>query len=626
MFFKAFIAVLAFSMGLGVSSPSSAGFDYREFKAMAVMDGGRVKPLDTYARSLLLQISSKSTYKEKSAIEWLAGTIFDSKANMDDRIFRINNIDVAYGLGIEPDKTNHYSFMDLGPVLSKLSQLSEAAMKIDEKSRTPVEAELIRLASNMSQYLGVMNSFLFCTPNPDFRITDSALAASIGLPLQTEPYSYWDIRGKMSALMAIAAPAMSRGNSAWTPLETAAFHVVQNFQSWSENYQSYPIHVLPPANREGEMWLSPWNKIPMATLDADSKKGLQNLVDAAIAYRTHNPEAFKSAVKQFNNYVVEKGKPSFNPWKIKLELIYNGLDAFYRAELLYGLAMMASLLGLLFLRRWLYPLGILLLGSGALLHAAGIGLRMSITGRPPITNLFETFVFVGWMGAMLGLTLEWFTKKGMGLLGGSITALAVLLLSSRYNTDGDTIGVLVAVLNSNFWLTTHVITISLGYSGFCVAGVIGHIYLIQAIVNRHDREKLDSLAKMIYGVMAFGLLFSFIGTVLGGVWADQSWGRFWGWDPKENGALIIVLWGSLLFHAKLGKMIGPLGMAVGSVLGIIVVMMAWFGINLLGVGLHSYGFTSGVANSLTAYVISEVVFLIAALFWIQRNTTYRRGF
>ncbi len=126
--------------------------------------------------------------------------------------------------------------------------------------------------------------------------------------------------------------------------------------------------------------------------------------------------------------------------------------------------------------------------------------------------------------------------------------------------------------------------------------------------------------------MAFGLLFSFIGTVLGGVWADQSWGRFWGWDPKENGALIIVLWGSLLFHAKLGKMIGPLGMAVGSVLGIIVVMMAWFGINLLGVGLHSYGFTSGVANALTAYVISEAVFLIAALFWIRKKALFGRGF
>ena len=411
-----------------------------------------------------------------------------------------------------------------------------------------------------------------------------------------------------------------------TALEAAAFHVVQNFQSWSENYQNYPIHILPPGNREGEMWLSPWNRIPSANLDADSKKAVQKLVDMATAYREKNPEAFNNAAVQFNAYVREKGGHVYSPGKIKLELIYNGLDAFYRAELLYGLAMMASLLGLLFMRRWLYPLGVLLLGSGALLHAAGIGLRMSITGRPPITNLFETFVFVAWMGAMLGLTLEWFTKKGMGILGGSITALAVLLLSSRYNTDGDTIGVLVAVLNSNFWLTTHVITISLGYSGFCVAGVIGHIYLLQAMINRHDVEKLDSLAKMIYGVMAFGLLFSFIGTVLGGVWADQSWGRFWGWDPKENGALIIVLWGSLLFHAKLGKMIGPLGMAAGSVLGIIVVMMAWFGINLLGVGLHSYGFTSGVANSLMAYVISEVVFLIAVLFWVQKKTSYRRGY
>ncbi len=111
------------------------------------------------------------------------------------------------------------------------------------------------------------------------------------------------------------------------------------------------------------------------------------------------------------------------------------------------------------------------------------------------------------------------------------------------------------------------------------------------------------------GALGFGLMMSFLGTTLGGIWADESWGRFWGWDPKENGALLIVLWCAILFHAKVGRFIGPLGVAAGSVLGIIVVMWAWFGVNLLSIGLHSYGFTSGVAVGLLAYVIGEIVFL-----------------
>jgi ABC-type transport system involved in cytochrome c biogenesis permease subunit len=217
-------------------------------------------------------------------------------------------------------------------------------------------------------------------------------------------------------------------------------------------------------------------------------------------------------------------------------------------------------------------------------------------------------VFVSWVSAVLGLLLERSTRKGYGLLVGAVSGLFLLLLSGKHD-QGDTIGVLVAVLNSNFWLTTHVITISLGYAGFCVAGVMGHFHILQYLANRNATAKLEAQRKMVYATMAFGLIFAFIGTILGGVWADQSWGRFWGWDPKENGALLIVLWGSILFHAKLGKMIGPLGVSMGSVFGIIVVMMAWFGINLLGVGLHSYGFTSGVANSLAAYVAAEMAFM-----------------
>jgi cytochrome c biogenesis factor len=128
-------------------------------------------------------------------------------------------------------------------------------------------------------------------------------------------------------------------------------------------------------------------------------------------------------------------------------------------------------------------------------------------------------------------------------------------------------------------------------------------------------------ARSLYAILAFGLVFTFIGTVMGGIWADQSWGRFWGWDPKENGALLIILWCAILFHAKLAGMIGSLGMAAGAVGSIITVVLAWFGVNLLGVGMHSYGFTSGVARWLLGFVGCELVFITVALALIKKNPT-----
>ena len=150
----------------------------------------------------------------------------------------------------------------------------------------------------------------------------------------------------------------------------------------------------------------------------------------------------------------------------------------------------------------------------------------------------------------------------------------------------------------------------MGYGATCVGGILGHIWLAQAVFRKDDKT-LDKTYRTTLGILGVALTLTFLGTNLGGIWADQSWGRFWGWDPKENGALMIVLWVAILFHAKTAKMIGPLGVAVGSVIGMMVVMWAWFGVNLLSVGLHSYGFTTGVATSLLIYAICEIIFLIA---------------
>jgi len=164
-----------------------------------------------------------------------------------------------------------------------------------------------------------------------------------------------------------------------------------------------------------------------------------------------------------------------------------------------------------------------------------------------------------------------------------------------------------AVLDSNFWLTTHVVTITIGYGATFLAGALAHVYILRGVLSRSlDRDSARSLASMTYGVICFSLFFSFLGTVLGGIWADQSWGRFWGWDPKENGALLIVLWNALILHARWGGYIRESGLMVMAVFGNIVTAWSWFGVNMLGIGLHSYGFMDKAFPWLAAFVASQL--------------------
>jgi ABC-type transport system involved in cytochrome c biogenesis permease subunit len=237
------------------------------------------------------------------------------------------------------------------------------------------------------------------------------------------------------------------------------------------------------------------------------------------------------------------------------------------------------------------------------LHTFTLFARIHISGRPPVTTLYSAAVFIGWGGALLGLVLELVFKTGLGnLIAASLGAVGIGvagLIFQFLEAGKDTIVVPEAVLDTRFWLGTHVVCVSLGYATTFVAGGLGVLYVILGIFTpllgqklRHGQTVGRSLSKMIYGTVCFAIFFSFFGTVLGGLWADDSWGRFWGWDPKENGALIIVLWNALVLHALWDGIVKDRGLAVLAIGGNIVTTWSMFGVNFLGVGLHSYGFSS----------------------------------
>src|SRR5207344_1499857 len=241
------------------------------------------------------------------------------------------------------------------------------------------------------------------------------------------------------------------------------------------------------------------------------------------------------------------------------------------------------------------------------IHTFGLFSRMYLQERPPVTNLYSSAIFIGWGTVIVALILERIFRDGIGAAAAGAVGFVTLIIAHHLAGSGDTLEMLQAVLDTNIWLATHVVAITTGYSAMFLAGMLAVIYVVRGVFTTSlKKQTADSLARMTYGVVCFATLFSFVGTVLGGIWADQSWGRFWGWDPKENGALIIVLWNSLILHARWGGLVRQRGLMALAVFGNVVTAWSWFGVNMLGIGLHSYGFTDAAFRWLMLFVVSQL--------------------
>ena len=310
-------------------------------------------------------------------------------------------------------------------------------------------------------------------------------------------------------------------------------------------------------------------------------------------------------------------EPKFQPptWKIRLETLYQKVHPFRWAWMCYAAAGIVLLLSSLGARG--YGAAWVLAGSGFLLQVAGFAARMAIAGRPPVTNMYESVVWVAFGTILFALVFEAIYRSRYFLLGAVPVAVISLILADTQTLALDrSINPLVPVLRDNFWLTTHVLSITLSYAAFALALGIGHIALIKVIKGTKPEP---SLYTYLYRTLQVGVLLLATGTILGGVWANYSWGRFWDWDPKETWALITLLGYLIVLHGRIAGKWAGFGMAVGSVLAFQGVLMAWYGVNfVLGVGLHSYGFGTGGLGWAFLFVAAEIAFVVIALLRAQR--------
>ncbi|MBK7644280.1 MAG: cytochrome c biogenesis protein CcsA [Planctomycetes bacterium] len=532
------------------------------FEVLPVQDGGRIKPVSTFADFTLLRLSGRKSVTRGDdakthlrSTEWLMEQAFFPELAVDEPVFLVSDAAALDAIGlahVDKKKRDRYTFRELEPGLNALFAKANEYSHIEPKERNSVQTQIVNLAEAVQIY--------------------DSLSGHLDLAL-------------------VPAPQPEPKDAEWlTPEEVA-------------------LRLTAPMFRD--------------KLTEGQKQVAAGF--SALQQRRDDPGAFENQLAAVSGQSIAMAQARGEYGKIPLERFY------YRGQFLfYG--QIVFILAFLFMAfSWMAPKAKLPYRGAALFATAGTALvitaiviRCIIRNRPPVSTLYETVLFITGVSTLVALVAERITRQRLALSAAAVLGMVGVFIANGYESldKKDTMPSLVAVLDTNFWLATHVTAITVGYSAGMLAAVLGSFYLIaKAFGFRRDQRTFYSgLGRMVYGVLCFGVIFSTVGTILGGIWANDSWGRFWGWDPKENGALLIVLSQLVILHARMGGYLKEHGVCAAAAAGGMVVAFSWFGVNLLGVGLHSYGFTSGIHNALWTYygVQGGIVLLGTYGWWRER--------
>jgi ABC-type transport system involved in cytochrome c biogenesis permease subunit len=584
-------------------------YDLDGFARLPVLADGRLKPFDTIARTSLLELQGRQRFvapdgRELAPNEWLLDVLF--RADLADHYqhFRIDNLDVISLFGLQPEDgagKKLFSFEQLSPKLDELQRQATLASQVDNASQSAFERAVLKLQTGLELYQRLKYSLVM--PDSGDFLAD-LLKLHDGLPADIEAI---------------------RAKEAGKPYdEAAAQQLIDAGRQFDFMANAASLLAIPP--NPGDAKPDDWQSTGHALTDsfANGEVNPYALTYSGIghAWRFHQAEQFNQGVELYRDQLQTHFDPVLK--KCALEARFNAAQPFYTAAILYVFVFLFAIISWL---KWPEPLGraaFYLMAIAFVLATTGILVRMWLEGRPPVTNLYSSALFIGWGAVGLCLVLEKLYRNAIGSAAGGMIGFGTLLIAHHLALGGDTMEMMRAVLDSNFWLATHVVVVTTGYASTFLAGFLALIYIFRGLLTKSlDKATADSLARMVYGIVCFATLFSFVGTILGGIWADQSWGRFWGWDPKENGALIIVLWNALILHARWGGLVRQRGLMCLAVFGNIVTSWSWFGVNMLGVGLHSYGFTQATFWWLIGFVASQLAIIAIANLPLKKWRSFR---
>ena len=554
----------------------SSSLDFKQWGLLAIQDGGRRKPVDTFARETLIKITGRSTYtsgaKTWQATDFILSMLLDTHDWKSEPMILVSLGELRKQLGL-PGEQRHFSFAQLTalPELNRLAGEAHALRKA-EKPLSRLQSEVMSVSERLALFAHVMDGSAF-----------------------------------------LLVPAPEKATDAWlVPPEFAQFYNETQF--------------------------------------APVKEKLQAMADS---YAHADGFAFSRAANQLRDGLRQLS-PKIYPEEsqLRLEYFYNHWDGFYRAAWCYGIALLLLAIAHLRSRGWigrsagdaktnaasprlktssdgaldpprsyLKIAGVVIAIVGLLFHASGIAMRCLIAGRPPVTNMYESIIWVSFAVSFFGMIFFARYRTPVYLLAAlPVSLVALLLVHQMPIAMPSSIDPLVPVLRDNFWLTIHVLTITLSYAAFALAMGFGHILLWRYARNPVSARADQPMHFWLYRVLQLGVILLAAGTILGGVWANYSWGRFWGWDPKETWALIALLCYILTLHGRLAGWWTQFGLVVASVVCFLAVLMAWYGVNfVLGKGLHSYGFGLGGETYVAGFVIADLLFVAFAI-WRYRST------
>ena len=625
---------------VAVMLPKKDGeYHLREFGRLPALLSGRIQPLDSIARNSLLQIRSTGEVplesvpswkfwqhaKKLRPPEWLLEVATRPEVADTRPIFLIHHAELLGELklqdkGVEKSGLRYYTWNELKPHQDEINEQARKASEVKSGEQTSFQKQVLKLGN--------------------------ALALYQRIKMVLQPEGAQNFAGEVAEFQknlgaAEAAATASEGGKSFDrqALERIA-KPVRDFQMMAQLGYALIVPPVDPAKGR-EDWQTMGAALLNSGRDGAFNPALTNFAAMATAYQQQKPDAFNAAVASYQQWLGARYEREVS--KGRAEFFFNNVKPFLHATIIYIFAFVLAGGALLTLaaapnlseslRRSAFYLVIV----AGLVHTFGLVFRMVLEGRPPVTNLYSSAIFIGWGTMILGLVMERVYRVGIGSLVGSLAGFVTLLIAHNLALGGDTMEMLRAVLDTNFWLATHVVVITLGYSSMFAAGLLAILYIVLGVFTPLLTQPVGAsrsssgpdqapaadgkaqttlggaLANMVYAIICFATLFSFVGTVLGGIWADQSWGRFWGWDPKENGALLIVLWTAVILHARWGDIVADRGVMNLAIFGNIVTSFSWFGVNMLGIGLHSYGFMDAAFKWLMIFIASQAVVIAVGL-------------
>lgn len=621
---------------------------------IAVQDGGRIKPFSTWAGFTMLKLHGDRSMKVKvggrkvklGPEEVLLDCFFRPEFARKLPVFRIDDSEVisslttgglpddvrhAAGMDVSGHRAHHdiaikkvlkgknrrdrYSYAELEPIVPVLLARAQKIRgeQPDKAKLTSDQRAVVDLGEKIWLFMRLIYHMDFA--RADIKIREGTPAMD---KKQMQRMSYWI---KSFPVLAQAVREMKPEGEKMPPQLMALFEDLElRMRRASED-----IKILPPYAEGEQLWKPVGQRIEVVVSGNRTHavrliEDLKLLEDVCIALRAGGQKDFAEKLGTWKKSVHKRLDETLTA-KLGSEVKYAKMDYFFRALLVFLVAFFFVMIS------WLSPqsgwakvcmfIAAAVAVLALVLMVAGITHRSVLMERSPVGNLYDTIIFIGATGVLVLLLVELLTRRAVALGLAVFMGLVCMFLARRYEIGDakDHMDPLVAVLKSNFWLSTHVVTVTIGYMGGLVAAGMSVIYLFARVlgIDEGDRNFRRAMTRIAYGLVCFCLFFSLIGTVLGGIWANDSWGRFWGWDPKENGALMIVLWCLVLMHARLAGWLREWGLHIATVFGANIVAFSWWHVNALSTGLHSYGFIDGLGVIWFYYAMITVVCVMGAV-------------